>query len=74
MAIAEVRQIGDVILARYLPPGIQPRWLLIRFSFPGHGNSEGTQPGVTIAGEMLDLQAAVERVAKTCPVPLSILA
>jgi alpha-beta hydrolase superfamily lysophospholipase len=30
----------------------------LRFSFRGHGNSGGTDQGATIAGEMLDLQAA----------------
>lgn len=33
---------------------------VLRFSFRGHGNSGGSQRGATIAGEMLDLQAAVE--------------
>jgi alpha/beta superfamily hydrolase len=32
---------------------------LLRFSFRGHGHSGGTQIGLTIAGEMLDLQAAL---------------
>jgi uncharacterized protein len=31
----------------------------LRFSFRGHGRSGGTQQGVTIAGEMLDLQAVI---------------
>lgn len=35
-------------------------WTALRFSFRGHGASGGTQRGVTIAGEMLDLQAVVE--------------
>jgi uncharacterized protein len=47
----------------------------LRFSFRGHGRSGGTQAGVTIAGELLDLQAAV-RFATTTPggVPLSVVA
>ncbi|TDQ00644.1 alpha/beta hydrolase [Labedaea rhizosphaerae] len=32
---------------------------VLRFSFRGHGNSGGTSRGATIAGEMLDLEAAV---------------
>ncbi|MFQ6397541.1 alpha/beta hydrolase family protein [Nocardia sp. KC 131] len=32
---------------------------VVRFSFRGHGASAGTQEGVTIAGECLDLEAAV---------------
>lgn len=31
----------------------------MQFSFRGHGASEGTQEGVTIAGEILDLHAAI---------------
>ncbi|WP_162240329.1 alpha/beta fold hydrolase, partial [Nocardia arizonensis] len=33
---------------------------VMRFSFRGHGDSGGTSRGVTVAGECLDLQAAVE--------------
>jgi alpha-beta hydrolase superfamily lysophospholipase len=47
---------------------------VLRFSFRGHGGSGGTQRGMTIAGEMLDLQAAVEYVADRFPGPLSIVA
>ncbi len=32
---------------------------VLRFSFRGHGRSGSTQRGVTIAGEMLDLQAVL---------------
>lgn len=32
----------------------------VRFSFRGHGRSDGTDRGATIAGEMLDLQSAVD--------------
>lgn len=46
----------------------------LRFSFRGHGRSEGTQAGTTIAGEMLDLQAAVEYAQEHLPAPLSIVA
>ncbi|MGH3798641.1 MAG: alpha/beta hydrolase [Pseudonocardiaceae bacterium] len=47
---------------------------VMRFSFRGHGGSGGTQCGTTIAGEMLDLQAAVEYVADRFPASLSIVA
>lgn len=47
---------------------------VLRFSFRGHGRSGGTQRGVTIAGEMLDLQAAVEHMTGRFTVPLSIVA
>ncbi|MGH3622090.1 MAG: alpha/beta hydrolase [Sciscionella sp.] len=47
---------------------------VLRFSFRGHGSSDGTQRGMTIAGEMLDLQAAVEYMTDRFPGPLSIVA
>jgi alpha-beta hydrolase superfamily lysophospholipase len=47
---------------------------VLRFSFRGHGGSGGTQRGVTIAGEMLDLQAAVEYAVTKFRPPLSIVA
>lgn len=47
---------------------------VLRFSFRGHGNSGGTQRGTTIAGEMLDLQAAVYYVTDRSPGRLSIVA
>lgn len=47
---------------------------VLRFSFRGHGGSGGTQRGMTIAGEMIDLQAAVEYVADRFPGTLSIVA
>jgi uncharacterized protein len=47
---------------------------VLRFSFRGHGGSGGTQRGMTIAGEMLDLQAAVEYVIDRFPGGLSIVA
>lgn len=46
----------------------------VRFSFRGHGTSGGTPEGVTIAGEMLDLQAAAEYAAKEFPGPLAVVA
>jgi len=46
----------------------------LRFSYRGHGDSEGTQEGVTIAGEMLDLQAAIEVAKADHGGPLSIVA
>jgi uncharacterized protein len=47
---------------------------VLRFSFRGHGRSGATQRGTTIAGEMLDLQAAVEYVSDRSQGPLSIVA
>ncbi|MGW0660105.1 alpha/beta hydrolase [Streptodolium elevatio] len=47
---------------------------VLRFSFRGHGGSGGTQRGATIAGEMLDFQAAVEYVAEQFPGQLSVVA
>jgi alpha-beta hydrolase superfamily lysophospholipase len=47
---------------------------VLRFSFRGHGNSHGSQSGVTIAGEMLDLQTAVDVLLREHDGPLSIVA
>jgi len=47
---------------------------VLRFSFRGHGCSGGTQRGVTIAGEMLDLQAAIDHIAERFDNPMSIVA
>uniref|UniRef100_UPI003F498EA1 alpha/beta hydrolase n=1 Tax=Nonomuraea bangladeshensis TaxID=404385 RepID=UPI003F498EA1 len=47
---------------------------VVRFSFRGHGRSGGTQRGMTIAGEMLDLRAVVEYALKELPAPLTIAA
>ncbi|MFI6025513.1 alpha/beta hydrolase [Amycolatopsis magusensis] len=47
---------------------------VLRFSFRGHGTSGGTQRGATIAGEMLDLEAAVTYAAEELPAPLSLVA
>lgn len=47
---------------------------VLRFSFRGHGGSGGSQRGVTVAGEMLDLQAAVEYLTQRDPRRLSIVA
>lgn len=47
---------------------------VLRFSFRGHGRSGGTQRGATIAGEMLDLQAAIEHVTERFDDPVSIVA
>lgn len=47
---------------------------VLRFSFRGHGSSGGTQCGMTIAGEMLDLQSAIEYVKERFNKPLSIVA
>ncbi|MFI8974197.1 alpha/beta hydrolase [Nocardia asteroides] len=47
---------------------------VLRFSFRGHGNSDGTPRGVTVAGECLDLQVAVEEIRRRFPGSLSIVA
>jgi pimeloyl-ACP methyl ester carboxylesterase len=47
---------------------------VLRFSFRGHGRSGGTQRGVTIAGEMLDLQAVVDYATRRLPGELSMVA
>lgn len=47
---------------------------VLRFSFRGHGGSGGTPRGMTIAGELLDLQAAIEHVTDRPEYPLSIVA
>jgi uncharacterized protein len=52
----------------------QRGFTVVRFSFRGHGRSGGSQRGVTIAGEMLDLQAVVETAVREWPAPLSIVA
>lgn len=45
---------------------------VLRFSFRGQGGSGGTQRDVTIAGEMLDLQAAVEYISERFVGPVSV--
>ena len=47
---------------------------VLRFSFRGHGGSGGTQEGMTIAGEMLDLQSAVSLALDRREPPLDIVA
>ncbi|GAA1117221.1 alpha/beta hydrolase family protein [Nocardiopsis metallicus] len=47
---------------------------VVRFSYRGHGKSGGTPRGVTVAGEMLDLQSVIEHALDTWPEPLSVLA
>jgi alpha/beta superfamily hydrolase len=47
---------------------------VLRFSFRGHGASAGHQRGVTIAGEMLDLDAAVSYARTEFGGPLVVLA
>jgi alpha-beta hydrolase superfamily lysophospholipase len=48
---------------------------VLRFSFRGHGRSGGTARGVTIAGEMLDLEAVVAAARNRWPgVPLVVVA
>lgn len=47
---------------------------VLRFSFRGHGGSGGTQQGVTIAGELLDLQAAIDAARTVLGGPVSVVA
>jgi alpha-beta hydrolase superfamily lysophospholipase len=47
---------------------------VLRFSFRGHGKSGGTQRGMTVAGEMLDLQAAFDYVSRSVSGPATIVA
>lgn len=47
---------------------------VLRFTYRGHGKSGGSQKGVTIAGEMLDLQAALDFAIETFNQPLAIIA
>lgn len=47
---------------------------VIRFSYRGHGKSGGTPLGVTVAGEMVDLQSVIEHALDTHPAPISIVA
>jgi len=46
----------------------------VRFSFRGHGGSGGGPQGVTIAGEMLDLEAVAGYAEREFPGPLSVVA
>ncbi|MDW5328680.1 alpha/beta hydrolase [Plantactinospora sp. KLBMP9567] len=46
----------------------------LRFSFRGHGGSEGTQRSVTIADQVLDLAAAIEAAESDCPGSLYLVA
>lgn len=47
---------------------------VLRFSFRGHGKSGGTQRGMTIAGEMLDLQAAIDHAKLSYQDKISVVA
>lgn len=47
---------------------------VVRFTFRGHGRSGGTQRGVTVAGECLDLEAAVQLLRDRFPGRFSIVA
>lgn len=49
-------------------------FVVVRFSFRGHGDSGGTERGVTIAGELLDLQTVVDDATSRYPGPLSVVA
>jgi alpha-beta hydrolase superfamily lysophospholipase len=47
---------------------------VLRFSFRGHGRSGGAQRGVTIAGECLDVQAAIDSLQARSEAPVAIVA
>ncbi|WP_017543817.1 alpha/beta hydrolase [Nocardiopsis prasina] len=47
---------------------------VIRFSYRGHGESGGTPRGVTVTGEIIDLQSVAEQARDQWPGPLSVLA
>lgn len=47
---------------------------VVRFSFRGHGDSGGGTRGVTIAGEMLDLEAVAAYAAERLPGPMTLVA
>lgn len=49
-------------------------FICVRFSFRGHGRSDGEPQHVTIAGEVLDLQAVLGYARATFPGSLSIVA
>lgn len=53
---------------------IQNEASVARFSFRGHGKSAGTQEGMTISGERLDLTAAYHWMTRCLPPPYAILA
>lgn len=46
---------------------------VFRFDFRAHGESEGKQEEMTICGEVIDLEAAVDYVSKIYPLPLGIV-
>jgi alpha/beta superfamily hydrolase len=48
------------MFARLAEAVSQDRWATLRFSFRGHGRSTGSQRGVTIAGEVIDLECAIQ--------------
>ncbi|MCX7919268.1 MAG: alpha/beta hydrolase [bacterium] len=50
------------------------RFTVLRFSYRGHGKSGGTQRGMTIAGEMLDLQAVIDFTLQAFNLPIAIIA
>lgn len=47
------------MFARLAETAHEDGWSTLRFSFRGHGRSSGTQRGVTIAGEVIDLECAI---------------
>ena len=59
----------DLLTERLLDAGIS----VVRFSFRGHGKSDGEQTGMTIAGERHDLIAAYEWMTENLPGPYGLL-
>ncbi|MFE1080655.1 alpha/beta hydrolase [Nocardiopsis alba] len=47
---------------------------VIRFSYRGHGKSGGTPPGVTVTGEIIDLQSVIELTLEQRSESLSVVA
>ncbi|WP_256391948.1 alpha/beta hydrolase [Natronoarchaeum rubrum] len=46
----------------------------VRFTYRGHGDSDGDPSGVTVAGERLDFETAFEYVTAECPGPYFVVA
>ena len=65
---------GGGILVRLAERLTESGFDVLRFTYRGHGKSGGTQRGVTIAGEMLDLQAALKYAADKLAKPLGMIA
>jgi alpha-beta hydrolase superfamily lysophospholipase len=62
------------MFVRLADPLASAGFSVVRFSFRGHGDSDGSQQGMTVAGEMLDLQAVVEYARASFSGPLTVVA